>query len=99
MVGNNVFGIFVVKSVCCFLATICQKISNNNFNLGILDWIAETISYVLSPVNTFATNVLQCLNRGPRIIYTPLDFERKVTKPVETTTKKPEVVFRRLSGK
>ena len=92
--------IYCQNCQCCFPETVCQKkITNNYFNLGLLDWIAEIISNVLSPVNTFATNVLQCLDRGPRIIYTPLDFELKTTNPVERTTQPPAVVFQRELGK
>ena len=76
-----------------------KKITNKLFNLGILDWVAEAIENGLSPLNTFATNALQCLDQGPRIIYTPLDFERTITKAVERTTTQAPAMIERTAGK
>ena len=56
---------------------------------ALLDTISEAIANVLSPVNTIATNVMQCLDQGPRIIYNELDLETKTQKPVERTTPPP----------
>ena len=59
---------------------------------GIFDWLADILSNFLSPtLDTFGTNFLQCLDQGPRILYTPLDLELNTPKPgiarvVETTT-------------
>ena len=45
------------------------------------------ISNVVAPgVNTIATNVLQCLEQGPRIVYTELDLDFKTSKPTIPTT-------------
>ena len=66
---------------------------------GIVDWIADLLSNVVSPtVNTFATNALQCLDRGPRILYTPLDLELNTPKPGIARTTEPTTV-RTISGK
>ena len=59
---------------------------------GIFDWLSNILSNVLSPIlSTFGTTFLQCLDQGPRILYTPLDLELNTPKPgiarvVETTT-------------
>ena len=60
---------------------------NLKFSLGILDWISGAISNVVAPgVNTIATNVLQCLEQGPRIVYDELDLDYKTPKPAIPTT-------------
>ena len=60
--------------------------------------ISEATSNILSPLNTFATNVLQCWEEGQMFIHSPLDFERKTTVPVERTTE-AVIEIRRSSGK
>ena len=52
--------------------------------LGILDFMSQAATSLTSGLNTYATNALQCLDQGPQILYTPLDFE--LPKPVSTTT-------------
>ena len=59
--------------------------------------ISEILASVLSPVNTIATNVMQCLDRGPRIIYNGLDLEIRTQKPIERTTPPPAVVLQRAA--
>ena len=65
---------------------------------GFLNVVSEATSNILSPLNTFATNFLQCWEEGHAFIYSPLDFERKTTIPVERTTE-AVVEIRRSSGK
>ena len=57
--------------------------------IGVFDWLAGIVSGFLSPaMNTIGTNILQCLDEGPRIIQTPLDLELNTPKPgiVRSTT-------------
>ena len=65
--------------------------------LALLDTISGAIESVLSPVNTVATNVMQCLDRGPRIIYNELDLETKTQTPIERTTPPKIEVLQRAS--
>lgn len=55
---------------------------------GMLNSIAQAVSGIassgLSGLNTFATNALQCLDNGPRILYEPLDFEYLNNIPTTT---------------
>ena len=55
---------------------------------GIVNSIASAVSDItsssLAGLNTFATNVLQCLDNGPRILYEPLDFEYLSNIPTTT---------------
>ena len=65
---------------------------------GILDWISDILSNIISPtLNTFATNALQCLDRGPRLVYTPLDLELNTPKPGVVRTTEP-ATERTISG-
>ena len=59
----------------------------SNLPTGIFGWIADITSNVILPsASTAATNIMQCLERGPRIISSPLDLE---TKTVNTPAVKP----------
>jgi hypothetical protein len=64
---------------------------------ALLEIISEVIANILTPVNTIATNVMQCLDRGPRIIYDELDLKTKTQKPIERTTPPPTEVIQRAS--
>ena len=69
--------------------------------IGVFDWLAGIVSDFLSPaMNTIGTNILQCLDEGPRIIQTPLDLELNTPKPgiVRSTTETIEPVARTVSG-
>ena len=69
--------------------------------IGVFDWLAGIVSDFLSPaMNTIGTNVLQCLDEGPRIIKTPLDLELNTPKPgiVRTTTETIESAAKTVSG-
>ena len=50
--------------------------------------------------STFATNFFQCLEKGPRIVYTPLDFELPpLPKTTKTTTTEQPAAAAIVSGK
>ena len=50
-------------------------------------------------MNTIGTNVLQCLNEGPRIIQTPLDLELNTPKPgIVRIATEPPASIRTVSG-
>ena len=69
--------------------------------IGVFDWLAGIVSDFLSPaMNTIGTNILQCLDEGPRIIQTPLDLELNTPKPgiVRSTTETIESFARTVSG-
>ena len=81
--------------ILCFRYTIYQQFKykiESIISSGFFDWLSDILSNVLSPtLNTYGTNFLQCLDQGPRILYTPLDLELNTPKPgiarvVETTT-------------
>ena len=57
--------------------------------------VSEAISSMYSGINTAATNFMQCIDKGPRIVYTPLDMELPTTtgRTTTTTTQRP------ISGK
>ena len=64
--------------------------------IGILDWFSD----VLAPsINTIGTNILQCLDKGPRIIQTPLDLELNTPKPgIVKIATEPSASIRTVSG-
>ena len=67
---------------------------------GIFDWLSNILSNVLSPIlSTFGTNFLQCLDQGPRILYTPLDLELNTPKPGIARTTEPTTTQRVIEGK
>ena len=69
--------------------------------IGVFDWLAGIVSDFLSPaMNTLGTNILQCLDEGPRIIQTQLDLELNTPKPgiVRTTPETIESAVRTISG-
>ena len=67
---------------------------------GIFDWLSNILSNVLSPIlSTFGTNFLQCLDQGPRILYTPLDLELNTPKPGIARTTEPTTTQRIIEGK
>ena len=57
-----------------------------NFILGVFGVISALVDSFTNGASTFATNFIQCLEKGPRIVYTPLDFE---LPPLPTTTTTP----------
>ena len=70
-------------------------------DIGLFDWLAGLVTDFLSPaMNTLGTNILQCLDEGPRIIQTQLDLELNTPKPgiVRTTPETIESAVRTVSG-
>ena len=64
--------------------------------IGILDWVSD----VLAPsMNTIGTNIMQCLNEGPRIVQTPLDLELNTPKPgIVRIATEPPASIRTVTG-
>ena len=68
-----------------------------NSNLNYLNqfsgfsMVTEAVSALSSGINTMATNFMQCIDKGPRIVYTPLDMENPTTtqRTSTTTTERP----------
>ena len=56
--------------------------------LGLFDWIENVMSNAGSGFNTMASNVFQCFNEGPRLVYEPLHYDYSTT----TTTTEAAVV-------
>ena len=56
--------------------------------LGLFDWIENVMSNAGSGFNTMASNVFQCFNEGPRLVYEPLHYDWSTT----TTTTDAAVV-------
>ena len=53
--------------------------------------VTEAVSAMSSGISTMATNFMQCIDKGPRIVYTPLDMENPTTtqRTSTTTTERP----------
>ena len=87
---------YLIKRYIILLITICISI-----DVGLFDWLAGLVSDFLSTsMNTLGTNILQCLDEGPRIIQTQLDLELNTPKPgiVRTTPETIESAVRTISG-
>ena len=68
-----------------------MKFSINIFHFhvisGLFDLISNLLNGLTSGLSTFGTNFMQCLDGGPRIVYSPLDLELPpALRPSSTTT-------------